>query len=135
MQLRKFRRAMANFNDREEFDLHLQAMKGLDENWCKDIIQVKLEIESISYSTADVERLFSVMNRVKSKGKNSIGTSLGHRIRTNIHAPKDLKLIDWDRAYALWMKKKESRYATNMDGTKRFKSGKQVKGLQMSLLE
>ena len=114
------------------YDHHVGQKVSNRTSWCEEILLVQTKIRALSQARADTERMFSLMNFIKSKLTSRIGKSLGHRMRAQAHVPREPALVDWDYAFKIWQEKK--RYQKEMPGTKSFKDKKKLKGLQMSLL-
>ena len=132
VQFRKYHRAMKSFRNEEEFVYHVKIQCNVDPPWCKKVLQIKNKVKAISFSTADIERMFSFMTRIKTNATNKVDISLPHRMRLLAHGPTDLNAVDWDLAYELWSNKK-TRYAKAMQGTKLYADRNQCKGLKVLL--
>ena len=77
----------------------------MNPNWCKEVLLIRSKIRALSQATADTERMFSMMNRIKGKLSSRICKSLGHRKRVQALVPRNPELIDWEYAYNLWKEK------------------------------
>ena len=60
-------------------------------------MDTRTKVKAVSAANAEPERIFSLMNRVKSRPKNRLlGESTDERMRCWLHCSKDKKEVDWD---------------------------------------
>ena len=124
---------MKNFATRKGFEKSVKAKEGICSNWCEEVLLIQSKLRALSQATSDTERMFSLMNFIKSKLTSRITNCLHHRMRAQAHLPRDPSLVDKDYAFHIWKMKKD-RYQKEMSGTKKFKKKKELNDLQMSLL-
>ena len=131
-QLKKLHRNMKPFHTEDSFENHVSSQVENNPHQCEEVLSIRNKLRALSQSTADTERMFSLMNRIKGKLSSRIGKSLDHRMRVQAHLPKNPAFIDWNHAFDIW-KEKKKKYV-EMKVSNKFLILKELKGKQISLL-
>ena len=110
---------MKPFHTEDSFENHISSQVENNPHWCEEVLLIRNKLRALSQSTADTERMFSLMNRIKGKLSSRIGKSLDHRMRVQAHLPKNPAFIDWNHAFNIW-KEKKKRYNVEMKVSNKF---------------
>ena len=98
--------------------------QNLNQRWCPEVLLIRSKLKAISEASAESERMFSRMKRLKNYLSSRLKPSnIANRLQANAHLPRDPQQIDWQHALNLWKEKKE-RYSIRMNGTKKLKKRK-----------
>ena len=91
--------------------------KVIEEQTClkEGVLLLRSKKKAITYATAENERMFSTMNRIKNQVKNRLSVEhTDERIRNSVHLPRNPEFINWGKALSIF-KNKKRRYIVDLN--------------------